>query len=328
MSGTASNYMAGNLGIGVLSSTSANISLNVGRAMTGGSIFWGVNNFGTVQSDVANPTYYRSSLSTAAASFAVGSAVHYVANQGTIGAGSTVTGQYAYVADGTLTGAASNFAFAGQIPAGTNNWNLYASGSAPNHMAGSLGIGTTSVGSTSGVNLRVSKNLTGAVSSYGMLMEGNVASDVTATARAFCTNISVAAATFTLGELSHYTATATAFGAGSTVTSHIGLNIGGLSGGVNNYGIRSGVAAAATSWNIFAQGTARNYMLGALSIGGTVDPGTGGLYVAGPVVMVPPVSVTPNNNGEMVFQLTSNTSLVIKVKGSDGVVRSATLTLA
>jgi hypothetical protein len=39
-------------------------------------------------------------------------------------------------------------------------------------------------------------------------------------------------------------------------------------------------------------------------------------------------SATPNGAGEMVFQLTSNTSLVIKVKGSDGVVRSATLTLA
>ena len=42
----------------------------------------------------------------------------------------------------------------------------------------------------------------------------------------------------------------------------------------------------------------------------------------------PQASVTPVNNGDMTFQLTSNTSLAIKVKGSDGVVRSATLTLA
>ncbi len=42
----------------------------------------------------------------------------------------------------------------------------------------------------------------------------------------------------------------------------------------------------------------------------------------------PQASVNPNGIGEMVFQLTSNTSLVVKVKGSDGVVRSATLTLA
>lgn len=42
----------------------------------------------------------------------------------------------------------------------------------------------------------------------------------------------------------------------------------------------------------------------------------------------PQASVTPYGLGEMCFQLTSNTSLVVKVKGSDGTVRSATLTLA
>jgi hypothetical protein len=46
------------------------------------------------------------------------------------------------------------------------------------------------------------------------------------------------------------------------------------------------------------------------------------------VVIQPQAFVTPNGIGDMVFQLTSNTSLVIKVKGSDGTVRSATLTLA
>jgi hypothetical protein len=46
------------------------------------------------------------------------------------------------------------------------------------------------------------------------------------------------------------------------------------------------------------------------------------------VVIQPQASVTPATNGDMVFQLTSDTSLVIKVKGSDGTVRSATLTLA
>lgn len=46
------------------------------------------------------------------------------------------------------------------------------------------------------------------------------------------------------------------------------------------------------------------------------------------LVVKPLSSVTPANNGDMIFQLTSNTSLVIKVRGSDGVVRSATLTLA
>jgi len=46
------------------------------------------------------------------------------------------------------------------------------------------------------------------------------------------------------------------------------------------------------------------------------------------LVITPPASVTPNGIGDMVFQLTNNTTLVIKVKGSDGTVRSASLTLA
>jgi hypothetical protein len=41
----------------------------------------------------------------------------------------------------------------------------------------------------------------------------------------------------------------------------------------------------------------------------------------------PPATATPASNGDMVFELTNNTTLTIKVKGSDGVVRSATLTL-
>jgi hypothetical protein len=38
-------------------------------------------------------------------------------------------------------------------------------------------------------------------------------------------------------------------------------------------------------------------------------------------------SLTPANNGELVIQATSNTSLTFKYKGSDGTVRSASLTL-
>ena len=45
-------------------------------------------------------------------------------------------------------------------------------------------------------------------------------------------------------------------------------------------------------------------------------------------VIQPQASAAPAGIGDMVFQLTSNTSLEIKVKGSDGTVRSVALTLA
>ena len=45
-------------------------------------------------------------------------------------------------------------------------------------------------------------------------------------------------------------------------------------------------------------------------------------------VVRPQTSANPGTTGGMVFELTSNTSLTIKVRGSDGVVRSVALTLA
>jgi len=45
-------------------------------------------------------------------------------------------------------------------------------------------------------------------------------------------------------------------------------------------------------------------------------------------VINPAASSTPAANGNMTFELTSDTSLTLKVKGSDGVVRSSVLTLS
>ena len=56
----------------------------------------------------------------------------------------------------------------------------------------------------------------------------------------------------------------------------------------------------------------------------------GGLAYQSPdaLTLQPQPSVTPTGLGEMTFQLTSNTALAVKVRGDDGVVRTATLTLA
>ena len=46
------------------------------------------------------------------------------------------------------------------------------------------------------------------------------------------------------------------------------------------------------------------------------------------LVLKPAAEADPAANGDMVFELTSDTTLTIKVKGSDDVVRSAAITLA
>ena len=48
----------------------------------------------------------------------------------------------------------------------------------------------------------------------------------------------------------------------------------------------------------------------------------------GNLAISPKTTANPTNNGDLVFELTSNTQLKIKLKGSDGVVRSVALTLA
>lgn len=55
---------------------------------------------------------------------------------------------------------------------------------------------------------------------------------------------------------------------------------------------------------------------------------TGDATLKGNLTASPPASATPASNGQMTFELTSNTTLKVKVKGSDGTVRSVSLTLA
>jgi hypothetical protein len=52
------------------------------------------------------------------------------------------------------------------------------------------------------------------------------------------------------------------------------------------------------------------------------------VYVGSNVISRPSASITPANNSELVVEATSNTTLTFKLKGTDGTVRSATLTLA
>ena len=52
------------------------------------------------------------------------------------------------------------------------------------------------------------------------------------------------------------------------------------------------------------------------------------LEVNGDIILNPSSSQTPANNGELVVEATNNTTLTFKLKGSDGVVRTGTLTLS
>jgi hypothetical protein len=63
----------------------------------------------------------------------------------------------------------------------------------------------------------------------------------------------------------------------------------------------------------------------------SVDAGTtacGKFDSSGNLILKPNASITPAANGDLAIQATSNTSLTFKYKGSDGTVRSGSITLA
>lgn len=87
----------------------------------------------------------------------------------------------------------------------------------------------------------------------------------------------------------------------------------------NNVPLRALNAAGNAEHNIFSYQTDNTVAVG-------VD--ASGVRIIGNTIFNPPASSTPGANGEMVIQATSNTSLTFKLRGSDGTVRSGSITLS
>jgi hypothetical protein len=272
------SYFSDSVGIGTTSLTGSTLSLF--KNITGNAISYGVYQFASVQSDVTGQAhFFRTLAATQATTFILGELFHYRATQSTFGAGSTVNVQYGYSVD-NLTGATNNYGFYGNIAAATGRWNLYMNGTANNYMAGALGIGNAGL---TGINLRISRNHTGATSSYGIYNEGAVLSDVTNSAAYFQSVASTQAATFTVPNLRHFIAVQSTFGAGSTVTNQSGYFVASsLVGAANNYGFFGDIPAGTNRWNLYMGGTANNYFAGSLGIGTGTLTGAG-LRVSKPI---------------------------------------------
>lgn len=256
----------GNTGIG--STSLGSISLRVSKSITGGTIAYGILSDGQIQSDVTSQVYYYlSNATTQATTFTLSGLYHFRAIQGTIGAGSSITSQYGIFVGSDLVGATNNFAYYGGIPYATNNWNLYMAGTAPNYMAGSLGIGSTSLTTS---NLRISKNITGGIQTFTLNVDGQIQTDVTTEANLIRTQSNLITGG-TLTNLIHY---ATNQGTISgTVTSQVAFSVGNLTSGTTIIGFNGNLSAGTGKWNLYLNGTANNYMAGSLGIGSTTLTG-------------------------------------------------------
>ena len=97
-----------------------------------------------------------------------------------------------------------------------------------------------------------------------------IQSDVTGTARGMISIPSTAAASFTLGTLDHFYAGQGSIGAGSAITVQAGFKAANtLAGATYNYGFLGDVVAGTNNYNLYMNGTADNYLAGALGVGTT-----------------------------------------------------------
>jgi hypothetical protein len=132
--------------------------------------------------------------------------------------------------------------------------------------AGNVGIGSgISQGDTV---FTVSKNMTGATTSYGIRNISTVQSDSTISANSFQSAINTAASAFTVANLRHFQASQGTIGATSAVTTQYGFTAeSSLTGATNNYGFYGNIASGTGRYNLYMNGTAANYLGGQLQLG-------------------------------------------------------------
>lgn len=268
---------AGSVAVGT-SDPGVQVGFAVSRNITGSTVSYGARVTGTVQSDVTNTVIgFDSAFGTAVAAFTLTNIAHFRCAPAAFGAGSTVTNQIGFEVSASMNAAGANYGFRGNLAAdGLLDWNLYMLGTAPNYMAGSLGIGTTTL---TAYALRVGKTITGAATAVGAAITGAVQSDVTTAAWYFRTDISTQAAAFNVTDLVHFGALQGTIGAGSSITSQYGHYVSsGMTAATNNFGFWSGLAAATGVWAFYGAGTARSHFGGQVGIGTVSTGGASGSF--------------------------------------------------
>jgi hypothetical protein len=241
-------------------------SLRVAKNITGSATSVGILSNGALQSDVTSSAIMFQSTPTQTAG-ALTTLYHFSASQGTLSG--TVTTQIGYQVFNSMSGATNNYGFRGQLAPATGVYNLYMSGGASNYLEGNLGIGTSTL---TGYNLRISKNITGATTSYGVHNSGTVQTDVTTLVANFQSVLGQAAGG-TLTDLYHFRANQGTIS--GTVTNQYGFAVeSSVNGATNDFGFYGNLASATGIWNIYMSGTAANYLNGTTLIGSATDNST------------------------------------------------------
>jgi|DEB0MinimDraft_6_1074348.scaffolds.fasta_scaffold18108_3 hypothetical protein len=118
---------------------------------------------GTIDDTVTDKALlYSTDVNVKNAAFTLPTLKHFTASSNSFGA-ATVTNQYGFFVDGTLTGATNNYGYYSNITAAAGRWNVYCNGTAASYFAGNVQIGNvTPVAVTSGTEDGCTINSTGA----------------------------------------------------------------------------------------------------------------------------------------------------------------------
>jgi hypothetical protein len=127
--------------MGVGGAPSSSLALYVTNSALTGTGQTGVYSAPTANSSATSAiNAFIGDARTDAAAFTVTSARQFFAANITKGSGSTITNAIGFYVEDQTTGT-NNFGFSSAVTSGTNKWNIYASGTAQNYFAGSVGVG-------------------------------------------------------------------------------------------------------------------------------------------------------------------------------------------
>ena len=244
--GTADNYFAGRIGVGAATTPTFHVQVAVASATDNRSI-------GVTETDyLAN---FRAAYLTYFGASATGSTFGVSnANLGSIRFQNT---------DNALIGTNSG----APLILATNSAERMRIDN-----AGRVGIGSSSL---SGYGLRLSRQVTGSIFSYGYYVDSSNAADVTNSFIGYGTNLPTANA---VTNVRHFSATQGTFT--GAVTNQYGVFIDStLTGATNNYGIFGNISSGTGRWNVYVQGLADNYFAGKVGIGVTTPAASAALDV-------------------------------------------------
>lgn len=204
---------------------------------------------------------FMSDVSNFASAHTCALRAQFVSGQSAKGAGSTITSDVGFWSAIPNQGT-ENIAFlVGAAPAGSANWAFYAATNDIGIAAGRLAIGGAA--SANGQFLLQPTSAISGTTQIAQRIVGSTSNGATSATYGIYLDLTTAASAFTCTERAQIYAAGEAKGAGSTITSDIGIRVALPTSGTENVGLLMGAApAGSTSYSIYSNSALLSHFVG------------------------------------------------------------------